>query len=92
MPGPGAYWIGEEEKAQVLEVMESGHVSRYGDLDDPKYKQKVLTFEKEFAAFCGARSNIRHPGTNPSTAAIHAIPHPATSPTNPADPASRWVG
>jgi len=55
MPGPGAYWIGEEEKAQVLEVMESGHVSRYGDLDDPKYKQKVLTFEKEFAAFCGAR-------------------------------------
>jgi dTDP-4-amino-4,6-dideoxygalactose transaminase len=53
MPGPGWYWIGEEEKAEVMEVMESGHLSRYGDLDDPNFKQKVITFEKEFAAFCG---------------------------------------
>lgn len=53
MPGPGWYWIGEEEKKEVMDVIESGHLSRYGDLDDPKFKQKVLTFEKEFAAFCG---------------------------------------
>ena len=51
MPGPGSYWIGEEEKQEVLDVLESGHLSRYGQLDDPKYKQKVLTFEKEFASY-----------------------------------------
>ncbi len=55
MPGPGAYWIGEEEKQEVLEVLESGHVNRYGDLNDPTFKQKVLTFEKEFAEYCGAK-------------------------------------
>jgi dTDP-4-amino-4,6-dideoxygalactose transaminase len=53
MPGPGWYWIGEEEKQQVLEVMETGHLSRYGDLNDPNFKQKVFTFEREFAQFCG---------------------------------------
>ena len=55
MPGPGFYWIGEEEKKEVLEVLESGHVSRYGDIADPGFKQKTLTFEREFAAFTGAR-------------------------------------
>ena len=55
MPGPGAYWIGEEEKKEVLDVFESGHVSRYGDVDDSGFKQKTLTFEKEFAAYTGAR-------------------------------------
>jgi len=55
MPGPGSYRIGDEERAEVLDVMESGHVSRYGDLDDPSFKGKVLAFEKEFAAFTGAR-------------------------------------
>ncbi|RJP27065.1 MAG: DegT/DnrJ/EryC1/StrS family aminotransferase [Candidatus Omnitrophota bacterium] len=55
MPGPGAYWIGEEEKKEVLDVLESGHVNRYGDLDDPRFKQKVLTLEKEFAQYCGAK-------------------------------------
>ncbi len=55
MPGPGAYWIGEEEKQEVLE---RGHVNRYGDLNDPKFKQKVLTFEKEFAEYCGAKHYV----------------------------------
>ncbi len=53
MPGPGACWIGEEEKREVLEVLESGWLFRYGDPKDPKFKQKVYTFEKEFAAYCG---------------------------------------
>ena len=47
MAGPGAYLIGEEEKREVMDVMESGHLSRYGDPDDPKFKKKVATFEKE---------------------------------------------
>lgn len=55
MPGPGAYWIGEEEKREVIDVLESGHLNRYGELDDPNFRQKVLTFEKEFAQFCGAK-------------------------------------
>jgi dTDP-4-amino-4,6-dideoxygalactose transaminase len=55
MPGPGSQWIGREEIAEVLDVLESGSVFRYGDLDDPKFKHKVYTFEREFAAGCGVR-------------------------------------
>ena len=55
MPGPGAYWVGEEERREVMQVLESGHLSRYGDLDDPNFTHKVYTFEKEFAAYCGVR-------------------------------------
>lgn len=53
MKGPGAYWVGKEETKEVMDVMNSGHLSRYGDLEDPKFMRKVLTFEKEFAEFCG---------------------------------------
>jgi len=35
MPGPGAFLIGEEEKKEVLDVLESGYLSRYGSEDDP---------------------------------------------------------
>ena len=55
MPGPGSYWIGEEEKKEILDVLESGYVFRYGSLDDPDYKRKVYTYEKELAAFTGAK-------------------------------------
>ena len=37
MPGPGSQWIGREEIQEVMEVMESGYLFRYGSLDDPKY-------------------------------------------------------
>ena len=30
----------KEELAEVMDVMESGHLSRYGDLNDPAFKQK----------------------------------------------------
>jgi dTDP-4-amino-4,6-dideoxygalactose transaminase len=55
MSGPGGYWIGKEEREEVLDVLDGGHVSRYGDLGDPRFKQKVLTFEREFAAYTGAK-------------------------------------
>jgi dTDP-4-amino-4,6-dideoxygalactose transaminase len=55
MPGPGWFWIGEEETREVLDVMQSGHLVRYGKLDDPKFKQKVRLLEKEFAEHCGSR-------------------------------------
>jgi dTDP-4-amino-4,6-dideoxygalactose transaminase len=55
MAGPGSYWIGKEEREQVLEVLESGYLFRYGSLDDPAYKHKVYTYEKELAEFCGVK-------------------------------------
>ncbi|BBE16151.1 pleiotropic regulatory protein [Aquipluma nitroreducens] len=54
MPGPGAYWYGEEEKDAVMEVMESGYLFRYGSENDPKFLHKVSTLESEFASYCGA--------------------------------------
>jgi dTDP-4-amino-4,6-dideoxygalactose transaminase len=58
MPGPGSYWIGEEEKREVLEVIASGQLSRYGDLSDPRFLHKVITLEQEFAAYVGVRHAV----------------------------------
>ncbi|MHA1688263.1 MAG: DegT/DnrJ/EryC1/StrS family aminotransferase [Promethearchaeota archaeon] len=55
MPGPGMEIIGEEEKKEILEVLESGYLYRYGDSSDPKFKAKVWTLEREFAAKMGSR-------------------------------------
>jgi dTDP-4-amino-4,6-dideoxygalactose transaminase len=55
MPGPGQAWIGQEERDAVLEVVESGHLFRYGRPDDPAFKRTVYTFEQDLAAFCGVR-------------------------------------
>lgn len=53
MPGPGSFLIGEEEKKEVLDVLEKGYLFRYGSEDDPTFKHKVATFEKEFAEYIG---------------------------------------
>ena len=58
MPGPGAYLFGEEERKEVMDVLESGYLSRYGLEDDPRFKHKVVDFEKEFAKYEGARHCI----------------------------------
>lgn len=55
MPGPGSYWIGEEERKEVLDVMESGYLSRYGDPDDPRFKRKVVRLEAELARYAGVK-------------------------------------
>jgi dTDP-4-amino-4,6-dideoxygalactose transaminase len=55
MAGPGSQWIGQEEIKEVMDVLESGYLFRYGSLDDPAYKHKVYSFEKKFAAYCGVR-------------------------------------
>jgi 8-amino-3,8-dideoxy-alpha-D-manno-octulosonate transaminase len=49
MPGPGAFLVGEEERREVEDVLESGYLSRYGREDDPRFKRKVVTLEREFA-------------------------------------------
>lgn len=55
MAGPGSQWIGKEEIQELLEVMSSGYLFRYGNLGDPGFKHKVFSFEQEFAAMCGVR-------------------------------------
>ena len=55
MPGPGAYWFGKEEIEEVMEVMKSGYLFRYGSENDPKFLHKVSTLEKEFARYCEAK-------------------------------------
>jgi dTDP-4-amino-4,6-dideoxygalactose transaminase len=53
MPGPGMDLIGEEEKQALLEVIESGHLFRYGDLSNPNFKAMVWNLEKDFAGYVG---------------------------------------
>ena len=50
MPGPGYYFSGDEEYKEVIEVLKTGHLSRYGNDDDPRFLHKVYTLEQEFMA------------------------------------------
>jgi len=53
MPGPGSELIGEEEKKELLEVLEAGRLYRYGSSDDPGFKAKVSKLEREVAQRMG---------------------------------------
>jgi dTDP-4-amino-4,6-dideoxygalactose transaminase len=53
MPGPGIELVGEEERAQVLEVLDSGFLSRYGPSDNPAFGAKVHRVEEEIAKLAG---------------------------------------
>jgi dTDP-4-amino-4,6-dideoxygalactose transaminase len=53
MAGPGSYLIGTEETNELLDVMSSGYLSRYGDLNDQRFRQKVYQFERASAAYFG---------------------------------------
>ena len=58
MAGPGAYSFGDAERKEVMDVLESGHLSRYGNLENPKFKHKVYSLEQEFASYLGAQHAI----------------------------------
>ena len=53
MPGPGYYWIGKEEEEEVLEVIRSKYLFRYGDLGDPTFTKKTYTLEQEVSKKMG---------------------------------------
>lgn len=53
MAGPGTFLIDNVERHEVEEVLESGYLSRYGREDDPRFKKKVITLEREFAKKIG---------------------------------------
>lgn len=74
MPGPGHYWIADEEREEVLDVLNAGHLSRYGDPDDPSFKQKVYTLEREFAAYSGVKHCVAvNSGTGSLYIALRAL-------------------
>lgn len=43
--------IGEEEKKEILEVLEAGYLFRYGSTDNPSFKAKVYKLEQKLAGF-----------------------------------------
>jgi len=55
MPGPGAFWIGKEEFEEVIEVMNTGHLFRYGSETDPDFLRKAATLEQKFAELCSTK-------------------------------------
>jgi dTDP-4-amino-4,6-dideoxygalactose transaminase len=69
MPGPGAYLIDEEEYNEVVDVLIAKHISRYGSDDDPSFRQKVHTLEREFASAMNAQFSV---AVNSGTSALMA--------------------
>jgi len=70
VPGPGLELIGQEEIDQVVDVLRSGHVARYGDDNDPTFLAKVQQLEREISA----RSSVRHAvAVNSGTSALWLI-------------------
>jgi len=55
MPGPGIELVGAEELAEVIEVMQSGFLSRYGPSDNPAFLAKTHRLEVEMAEYLGTR-------------------------------------
>src|SRR6266849_6662132 len=71
MPGPGMELIGEEEIEEVLEVLKSGFLFRYGiSLGaevDPRFKGTVYGVEREWARHSGVRYAV---AVNSGTSAL----------------------
>ena len=53
MTGPGVVLIGQEEIDEVLEVLQSRYLARYGPDDDPAFGAKVHRLEEEVARLIG---------------------------------------
>jgi hypothetical protein len=67
MAGPGSYWLGEEEKKHVFEVLAGGQLARFGNLADPRFAHKVFTLEEEFVKYVGVSYTL---ATNSGTSAL----------------------
>jgi len=74
MQGPGAYVVDNEERDEVLEVLQSGYLSRYGEDSNKSFKQKVYTFEREFSQKIGVAYAVAvSSGTGALIAALRAL-------------------
>lgn len=67
MSGPGMQLIAEEEKKEILEVLEAGYLFRYGSPEDPCFKAKVHQLEQEVAKVLDARYAV---AVNSGTSAL----------------------
>ena len=52
---PGFEIFGEEEKKEIMEVLDTGVLFRYEFPNERKGIYKVRTFEEKFAAYCGVK-------------------------------------
>jgi dTDP-4-amino-4,6-dideoxygalactose transaminase len=74
MPGPGMELIGEEEKRELLEVIESGYLFRYGSPDNPAFKAKVYQLEQQVARLVGVSYAVAvNSGTSALLAALSSL-------------------
>ena len=74
MPGPGAYFFGDEERREIEDVMTGGYLSRNGSEDNHDFKRKVVTLEQEFARKMGTRRCVAvNSGTSAIMAALVAV-------------------
>lgn len=53
--GPGSFMLGEEERKEVLEVLDGKYLFRYGAVDAEGYTHKVVDFEDELKSVIGAK-------------------------------------
>ncbi len=53
--GPGAYAFGEDEKKELMDVIEGRYLFRYGSEADAGFVHKVVSFEKEMAKIHGLK-------------------------------------
>ena len=67
MPGPGLDLVGDEELAELTEVIRSGHLSRYGP-DDDSFPAKVRSFELSVAERAGVGHAL---AVNAGTSALY---------------------
>lgn len=68
---PGAYWLGEEEEAAVLDVLQNGSLFRYYGLREPRY---VDALEKAAKEYYGTRFALAvNSGTGALTSALAAF-------------------
>jgi dTDP-4-amino-4,6-dideoxygalactose transaminase len=70
MSGPGLNLVGQEEIDEVLEVLRSGYLYRYGPDADPAFKAKVRTLEEQVARRLGVRYAV---AVNSGTSALSVI-------------------
>jgi len=74
MAGPGSMFIGEEERKEVLEVLDSGYLFRYGDRSNPQFKAKVWTLEKKLSEYIGVKYTLAlNSGTTALLSALAAL-------------------
>lgn len=67
MPGPGMDLIGQEEIDEVLDLLNSGYLLRYGKPGNPDFSAKVYRLEQEIAYRCQVPYAV---GVNSGTSAL----------------------